>query len=140
MFNGKITISRPTYGDGRGEVVRIEVKDALSQKNFANIELSYADFTQAITGFSHVPMKFELRGSELVGLKKVVEERSVIAPAECHDTQSLRDWLVANCQEEGWEIDLFLGSQRSIAYVQEGTRLNYSVFRYVKPSEEAPHE
>lgn len=47
-------------------------------------------------------------------------------------------WIRDNCQEEGWNISSYLGSQDSIKHnYKDGTEtFNYHVFKYVDISEE----
>lgn len=52
-MKGKLTISRPSYGDNR-EKINIVVRDQASRLKFLSIEIDYADFTKCITGLSEV--------------------------------------------------------------------------------------
>jgi hypothetical protein len=135
MLKGKITISRPTYGGGK-KAILIEVTDSLSRQRFVSVEMGYSDFAEAITGMGEVPVSFELRNPERVGLKKVSEDREVFAPERHCGRKDYEDWLRDNCQEEGWILNPYLGAQNSIVYRGNGRpMLRYSVYRYVKPEQ-----
>lgn len=132
MLDGKITISRPCFGDGR-ELMTIRVKDGLSNERFLEVQIGLAEFTQAITGMGEVPAKLIIQGLDRVGLKKQRERRKVEAPFKYANKEKLTNWLVDNCQEEGWILDTYLGSQDSIGFTDTGVLLRYSVYRFVRP-------
>lgn len=128
-MEGKITISRPAYSDDRKKIT-ISVKDVKSVNRFIEIEMDYADFAAALTGLSEVPITFETKGLEYVGKSRIVEKRSLVVPKE-YSRKKLEEYLTHEVQEEGWTINPYLGSQRSVEYLDtEQTRLNYSVTRY----------
>jgi hypothetical protein len=92
--------------------------------------MTLESFASAITGLSFVEAPAEVRRLDVVGKKKISERRSVICPISTYDKEILKVWLIENCKEDGWELDAYLGSQNSVGYVKDGTKLNYSVFRY----------
>lgn len=129
-MEGKITISRPSYGSGKKKIA-ISVKDVKSVNKFLEIEMDYADFAEALTGLSEVPISFETRGLENVGKMRVVERRSVVVP-QSYSRGHIQKYLVDNRQEEGWLLNTYLGSQNSVQFLQ-GTntvQVNYTVMRY----------
>lgn len=135
VLEGKITITRPSYGDDR-EKIRISIRDNSSVSEFLEIEMGYAEFALAVTGLSHVSMTFKARGLENVGKKRIREKRSIICPlSSCCSRDELRTWLEENGKEEGWEVLSYLGSQTSIKMTEEGTVLNYSVEKYISPED-----
>ncbi|EMA4781886.1 hypothetical protein U3C50_001606 [Providencia rettgeri] len=134
-MKGKLTISRPSYGDNR-EKINIVVRDQASRLKFLSIEIDYADFTKCITGLSEVSCDLTVNGLENVGKKKITENRSVICPIRSYEKGILRDWLINNKQEDGYILDPYLGSQSSIKMCDEGTLLNYRVIKYVEVDNE----
>lgn len=134
-MKGKLTISRPSYGDNR-EKINIVVMDQASRLKFLSIEIDYADFTKCITGLSEVSCDLTVNELENVGKKKITENRSVICPIRSYEKGILRDWLINNKQEDGYILDPYLGSQSSIQMCNEGTVLNYRVIKYVEVDNE----
>lgn len=129
-MEGKISITRPSFHDGR-EVIAIEIYDTASRTTFCKMQIGMADFAAALTGQSQVPAQIEVRGLANVGLLKVSESRTATVSGRFHDRKFLQQWLTENCQEDGWVIDSYLGSQRSITWSDENTILNYSVHKFV---------
>ena len=68
MSKGKITISRPQFGDGR-KAISITVKDVDSRVRFLDIELPLGEFAECLTGLSEVTCNIETRGLKNVGKK-----------------------------------------------------------------------
>ncbi|WP_239354793.1 hypothetical protein [Providencia rettgeri] len=134
-MKGKLTISRPSYGDDR-EKINIVVKCDVSKLRFLSLEIDYADFAKCITGLSEVDCELEVSGLENVGKKRITEQRSVICPIKSYEKRVLRDWLINNKQEDGYILDAYLGSQSSVQYCDEGTILNYRVIKYVEVDNE----
>lgn len=129
-INTKITISKNSNDE-----IHIRVKDTVSNIEFVDIAMSLADFAASITGLAMIDTATDVRGLEHVGKHKVVEQRTVVAPRMGYDRNDMKKWLNENCQEEGWIINDYLGSQGSIQSVDEGTLLRYWVYKYVKQDE-----
>ena len=137
-----LSISRPQRSDGK-RCINIEVMDEASRLRFLEIEIPLADMMAALTGLSHCSCVGDVRGLQWVGMHKVTESRSVICPLNSYKREELREWLECNCQEEGWILNTYLGSQESISTNPEGNGqvLRYSVTKYIaaEPTgEEAP--
>ncbi|UNY40209.1 hypothetical protein KLEP174_gp50 [Pseudomonas phage vB_PcuM_ KLEP17-4] len=131
---GKITISRPTFGDGR-ELITIKITDKLSRKGFIEVHVSPHDFSMAVTGLSGVECAMFVDGLDIVGMKKVTEQRSCVCPLKNYARAELEAWLIENAKEDGWIVDPYLGSQGSrSASPCGGQVLRYSVYKYIKPS------
>ena len=131
-FLAKITISR-----GSDDSIRIELMDEASGISFFRGHMTAEDFGNAVTGLGRQPVyRSEVCSTENVGKKKIVENRRAECPLDTCDKEKLKEWLRENCQEPGWIIDLYLGSQRSVAHNNGKTILNYSVYKYVIPSKE----
>jgi hypothetical protein len=103
-----------------------------SHTNFCELELTGEQFAEAITGLYSSDIKGSIKGLDRVGKTRVREARSVVCSLKTWDRDVLQQWLLENCQEEGWLIDAYLGSQTSIKTVEDGTQLNYSVFKYIE--------
>lgn len=126
-FEGVISITRSNQ-----DYMSIRVVDSKSKGEFLDIRMSMEDFANAITGLSRVPVFGEVRGLSNIGKVRVVEARQAICPQSSYDKKYLSSWIEENCQEEGWIISTYLGSQTSIRHVTNGTLLNYSVVKYVE--------
>lgn len=117
-------------------VIRIRVNDDNAVTKFCELELSPHDFAMALTGLSGIKCKAEVIGLDRVGKIRVRESRSVKCPLKGYDKEHLRQWLADNCQEEGWIIDTYLGSQNSINHSSDGIVLNYAVTKYIDAEDE----
>lgn len=135
-MKGSLTISRPSYGDGRRKI-RICVRDELSRNQFLEVEIDYAEFTEALTGMSETEIDFQVYGLENVGKLRVFEKRQIVYPDTPYNKASMESWLIENAQEEGWIVNPYLGSQQSVIHVDGKTLLNYTVTKFVNPDEEA---
>ena len=122
-----LTISRNSK-----DKICIQVRDETSRNNFVTISISLEDFAFAITGLSEIKCSAEVKRLDIVGKYKVRENRSVVCPIDTYDKNILSQWLANNCQEQGWELDTYLGSQKSVQYKDNFRILNYSVVKYVK--------
>jgi hypothetical protein len=119
-----------------GGGVNIRLRDIASRIEFVDVEISHAEFSQALSALQERPLiECELRGLEYVGKKRITEARSVECPIDAHDRDVLRGWLKMNCQENGWILNDYLGSQISIERRDGKTVLNYSVTKYVEAAE-----
>ena len=125
FINGSLSVSR-----GSDDKIRIRVRDEASNAEFLVAELTPHDFAMMITGLSGIEAKCEVRGLEVVGKKRIREQRTVIYPKKSYDRTQLEQWLEDNCQEDGWFLDSALRSQSSTFYSGTGTGLNYAVYRY----------
>lgn len=118
-----VTISRNSKG-----TVGIFVRDEISRITFLELDLTLEDFAWLITGLSEVKAEGKTKGLEYVGKNKVKEERFVKVPEDIkYNRSKIEDWLEANCQEDGWLLDTYLGGKDS---VQNGV-VKYSVYKYV---------
>ena len=125
LINGSLGISRRS-----DDKICIEISDEASGITFVVAEIEPYDFAQLITGLHGVKAQCRVRGLDVVGKTKVRESRRVICPINSYDRKFLESWLNDNCQEEGWKLDSYLGSQNSTFSATEGIGLNYAVYRY----------
>lgn len=129
VIKGDIQITR-----GSDDLVRIRLTDGASRVGFATVELSLAEFGSLITGMGLQDVKVTTTGLDVVGKTKVVEPRLIECPLATYDRIELEAWLAEHGKEEGWTVDPYLGSQKSIGYrTRHGAplTLRYSVFKYV---------
>jgi len=125
-MKAKVTISRAS--DDR---VRIRIRDEVSGIDFAEVSLTVEAYGYAVTGLSEQPGELEVRGLQWIGKKRITEPRQIVCPLDTYNRDALEAWLQENGKEDGWLVSTYLGSQRSVSRVPEGTLLNYSVTRYV---------
>lgn len=110
--------------------IRFDCKE--SGIEFVDAEISYEEFARALGSLAHRPLEVcEVRGLEYIGKTKVREARLAVYPFEYHSREKMEKWLEENRQEEGWIVNSYLGSQRSIGHVDGETVLHYQVFKYV---------
>lgn len=125
-MKGNMSITR----NNRNEI-KVEVMDDSSRNRFVTVSMSAEDLTMMLTGLSMVEVNFEVKGLENVGKKRLSEKRSVQYNGKEYNKKILQAWLIENCQEEGWSLDPYLGSQSSIQYGKDFVSLNYSVYKFV---------
>ncbi len=75
MLDGKISIHAEMGREERRVVIFIE--DTLSTTEIIQVEMTMADFGNAITGHGHMPMKFLLQDTSKVGKKHEVKTEKV---------------------------------------------------------------
>lgn len=112
--------------------IHIEVKCDKSNVRFLDILLTAEQFGKLITGayMSELPVKVE--HLDLVGKKKVREDRSVVWPSNrIGSREEQEQFIIDNCQEEGWKVYPALRSQNSVSHKNGETILNYAVYKYV---------
>lgn len=130
VINGQIQITRCNHNK-----IHIEVQCSESLAHFLAIELTTDEFAMLVTGCHQSDIKMEVRGLDKVGKKRVREERQVLCPHKNLYRDDLSKWLSDNCQEEGWVLNTYLGSQTSVKSVDNGQLLNYSVCKWVDREE-----
>ena len=123
---GEICITRSSNGQ-----YYIRLEDSASSRQFVEVKLSAKQFAEAVTGLYTADVEMEVKNLEKVGKQRVREPRCVLCPLDTYDKDALGHWLEENCQEEGWTVDTYLGSQTSIKGVDGGKLLNYNVIKFV---------
>ena len=140
LLDMKLTINRPS---GSGEpYISIAVHDELSGVQFLDMQVGLANFAEAITGLGYVEAKGEVRGLQNVGKVREMENASVTLTRDefneitngpySEQKAKLSNYLEANHGREGWHVNGYLGSQRSIAHTGDTVTLNFSRTRYVE--------
>lgn len=133
-MNKKIEVAVSIGRNSRDEV-HIRIEDRASSVEFVDVSMSYEEFAKALTGLSMVDATAEVRSLEVVGKTRIHETRKTLCPLDTYNKADLVDWLNKNCQEEGWTLQTYLGSQTSVKRTEAGTELNYSVIKYVDTQE-----
>lgn len=117
--------------DSRG-IVCIRLRDKNSRSEFVSLEMSTEDFADALFGLAEVEASYKAAGLGILGKERVVQRRSAMYTGPVtYDKSVMSLWLKENCQEEGWEVSAYLGSQHSVQKVNGDTYLHYSVVKYV---------
>jgi hypothetical protein len=135
-INCKISIGRRSDG-----AIVITVQDESSHAQFLELEMTPENFALALTGLALTEARGTVRNLGSVGRHRIVETREAIYPrSSAYDSrEKMRAWLEANCQEDGWLLDTYLGSQSSVRRDEAGNVvLRYRVIRYADSPEEQP--
>lgn len=133
----QITISRDSH-----DRIGIELKDPRAVVRFAKVYLTPHDFVMALTGMAAIECEGDLMALEKVGKVRILEPRTKVCPDQsisC-DRRKLEQWLTENAQEDGWELNNYLGSQDSTFQAPNGVGLRYSVSRWVEASLDNPRK
>ena len=131
MRNGKITISKPTRGDGL-ERVEISVKDDLSRNRFVTVSITLENFAHALMGLSEVECQHELRKPEIVGKKKEIEKLEFEMPqGVLHNRKSIAAAIANREMPYGWELWDNFSSQNSFFTKDSVDMARCSIIRYV---------
>lgn len=128
MLDGKISISRP-QGSGV-DYISIHINDNNSNSQFLDIQIKYADFTEALTGLAGIPIKFTLRNAENVG-KYIQRESLVIEIDKYHLNQNEADIIINDRTPEGWYASHYIGSRDNFFIKDNKYYLRTYIYRYV---------
>ena len=130
-LKGKITISRPTFGDGR-ELIQIEIEDVDARQKFLLGYMDPHDFAMCLTGLSSTPIELTPRNLDKVGLKRETDNFVVPEPDywPSYQTPTEEHWdqLVDPYEQDGWKVHRYLGSQNS-KFIEDGVR-KFRLTRY----------
>lgn len=130
VINGEMQITRCNRNK-----IHIEVQCSESLAHFLAIELTTDEFAMLVTGCHQSNIKMQVRGLDKVGKRRILQRRQVKCPLSTYDKEALSKWIDDNCQEEGWFVNNYLGSQSSVKRVDDGTLLNYSVHKWIEIEE-----
>lgn len=135
-LDGEITISRPQGGDRYEGSVSIAFKDRNSRIEFLRVDVGLANFAEALTGLSAVPVKLNVRSLDLVGKTRITEparftlKRSYLKEkgVDTYDKKALRKLIEQDpdgiFQRPGWTLDTYLGAQNSIVHQGDELTIN----------------
>jgi hypothetical protein len=132
-LKGQLTISRPSFGDGR-ELIEITVKDCGSRTSFLKLSISYADFAECITGMSNVTCSLETRGLHNVGKVRETKPLTFKMPSRYGDKEEARLEVVKHTPD-GWTANTYFGSQNSFFHVDGEQWARTSIDRWVDREE-----
>lgn len=123
-------------GRDNRNIFNIEVTDTNSRTRFLRLSLTAEQFAMAITGLHSSGFEAQVTGLENVGKVKVSERRRVMYRGfDTYDKDILSKWIMDECQEDGWKISPYLGSQKSVQTIDGIKYLNYSVYKFVDKEE-----
>ena len=125
-IKAELGISRNSSG-----VITIRLADDTSRVGFVEVSLTPEQFALAITGLMLSDIDVTCRGLDVVGKTVVRERREILCPVKSYDKKVFEQWLTDNAQEEGWKLSVYLGSQGSVTYKDDGALLRYNVYKYV---------
>ena len=134
-LKGTLSISKSSLG-----TISVTIEDTTSGISFARIELSPAQFAEAITGLHDCPGELEIRGLQYVGKKKEVEHSHLHIKTfvlnrlgiSGYNSEQLENYLEENAQREGWLLNSSLRSRSSVINDDDGVTLHFSYTRYVR--------
>lgn len=112
-MKGSITISRPSYGDGR-ELIVVQIRDGDSGERFLDVEIGYNDYAKLITGQSEIPCDLKVRNLDHVG--KVRETDTIEFPFSSVYCDNRDEKAIEEAKKytpDGWICDNYFGSQTS---------------------------
>lgn len=108
---------------------RVAITDEDSRVKL-DLTLTAEQFAEAFTGLRSGGIEGRLLGDPSnIGKTKVREDRSIVL--SFRDKEKVKQYLEAHHQEDGWYLDLHLGSQNSIiSDGKGGYKVNYSVYKW----------
>lgn len=111
-----VSISRDS-----NDVVHIRIKDKNSCSEFVDVSMTLEEWALASTGLV-TDSNASVRGLDRVGKTRIVEECTTVSGVDSYKREEHEQWLKENCQREGWILNPYLGSQRSITRSSGGER------------------
>lgn len=132
---GKINIIRPM--NSHDDRIRIELIDENSHIHFLELKMTLADFTKAVTGQGYIPIEFDVRGLENVGLVKEMMPLEFPLPPETNysnEKEVAKELAHKHCNQ-GYQPSLYFGSQTSFKRSNGVTVARTTQYRYVEPEE-----
>jgi len=103
ILKGNVTISRAT-SNVENDYIRIVVRDEESGTQFVTVEVSLAEFAQAITGLGAVPCQLDVRGLHNVGKRREVKREVLPALVNAREADALAraEAAIAPLEVDGW--------------------------------------
>lgn len=109
----------------------LRITDQNSKVGFLTIYITPEQFADLVSS-RYVKADATILGADKIGKKHVSERRSVVCPLQAYEKSALRQWIIDNCQEDGWTVFAPLDSQQSIIRNEDGAKtLSYLVYKYV---------
>lgn len=129
----KLSISRPSCSDG-SEFISIRVEDEDAGITFLELEISYANFAQALTGLHGMDCDMEFRGLENVGKRQEQKNIEFKMPKYEHykDRQTIAAKEAQRQAPEGWTASTYFGSRSSFFQSDNEEWARTSIYRWVE--------
>lgn len=128
---GKISITRPSCGDGR-EYISIRLEDKDSHIKFVEVEVDYGEFTKALTGLAGSQCLLKFHNLENVGKIKEHDNISFIMPEHNYDDKDKVASIAAiSACPKGWEPSLYFRSQKSFYRIDGVEFARTTIHRWV---------
>jgi hypothetical protein len=113
----------------------IEITDETSRVKI-RLKLTARQLADVISNTHVEGIEGEIQGiASNIGKLKVREERQIKIPKTSLPTYAAKEvyskYLEENAQEEGWHLDSYMGSQKSVIYSGDEIILNYAVYKWV---------
>ena len=144
-INARFSVSYPSRGrdDEEGKVVSIRVECNDSRIEFVDLEISYEEFTAALSGLQYRPTSHcEVRGLENIGKKHEYETFKMYAEIEgglvLRDKSAAEKFLEQEAKKQGfckdgWKVDGYgaLNSYEGKGKDEGGTWFKMGRYRWV---------
>ena len=130
-MKGKLTISRPSYGDGRRKI-SINVKDVDAGIRFLELEIDLDSFAEAITGLSEIECDLKVMALHNVGKK--IERNKIefkLPSDDICDRKYLAEEELDKVIPEGWSSMETFSSQNSFFKVDGEPWARANIMRWI---------
>lgn len=107
-----------------------------SRTSFCELKLTGQQFAEAITGLHTSDYECTVHGLDRVGKTRVREARQALCPLSVFSQKEQEQWLLDNCQEDGWILDNYLRKQNAVKTLSGARELKYSVYKFVDVGED----
>jgi hypothetical protein len=115
-------------------IINLTVEDKASSATFLEVEFKPEQFANSLTGLFTTEVDARVQYLGIVGKNKIREQAKIKLPDflnRCYDREKIREYLVNNCQRDGWILDDYLGARGSITYNEDQTE-SYANISYIK--------
>ena len=106
-LRGRITLGKYMQSsETTDKAVFMEFQDETSHIQFLRLHMSLEDFAKAILGQGYIPITYELRGTENVGM--ILETKTIVVPTRKYPNQYTEDEiteLLMDYEIDGWMAD-----------------------------------
>lgn len=126
VIKASVSCARSSNG-----LIYLTIECEKSHAKFAEIVFTPNQFANVITNLHTSDIDVKVNHLDRVGKTRILEPRQVRSPIQSYSREKNEQWLREHCQEEGWLLNSYLGSQKSIQMVDGVTLLNYSVYKYI---------
>lgn len=131
MLEKQLTSVTVTCSRNNHNEVWIRIRDEGAVEAGFELRFTLEEFASLVTGMVVDQIPIEITNPDKFGKVRVTSQRETFCPLKPLNKDELRQWLLDNRQEEGWEIDAYLGSQGSVTHCESGCILRYRVKKWV---------